>query len=148
MCILNIFQGLFTNKIFLAIFISLLVAQLIKVHFLVIKQKQKLHFKDIFLTGGMPSSHSSAVTALVIMLFLTEGVTSSSIISLVLAAIIIRDAMGVRRTAGEEGKIINRIIKKSKLKIQKVHYSLGHKPKEVLVGIIIGILTSTIIYFI
>ncbi len=148
MNLLQIFKILFTNKIFLAIFISLLAAQLIKIHFLVIKKKQKVQFKDIFLTGGMPSSHSSAVTALTITLFLTEGVTSSSIISLVLAAIVIRDAMGVRRTAGEEGKIINRIIKKSKLKIQKVHYSLGHKPKEVLVGVIIGILTSIAIYFI
>ncbi|MFC1769337.1 divergent PAP2 family protein [Nanoarchaeota archaeon] len=134
------------NKILLAIIISAGLTQLIKISILVFKHKQQFYWKDFFVTGGMPSAHSSVVTSLSLIIFLTEGLSSSFFISIVLMLIVIRDAMGVRRSVGEEGKILNDIIKKSKLKVPKVHYSLGHTPKEVFVGVVIGILTSVIIY--
>lgn len=137
---------LFQNKVFLAVLIAAVIAQVIKIHFLVIKQKQKLHIKDIFLTGGMPSSHSAAVSALAVIIGLTEGMGSLFVLSLVLAVVVIRDAMGVRRTAGEEGKIINRIIKAAKLKIPEKTYALGHTPSEVLVGMMIGISAAVLVY--
>ena len=138
---------LFQNKIFLTVLIAGIIAQMIKIQFLVVKQNQKLHFKDLFLTGGMPSMHSAIVGSLVVILGLTEGVSSLFIVSLVLAAIVIRDALGVRRTAGEEGKVINQMIKKLRLKIPQMHFSLGHTPQEVLVGVIIGILSALLVYF-
>ncbi|MBD3249251.1 hypothetical protein GF336_04365 [Candidatus Woesearchaeota archaeon] len=138
---------LLANKVFLSVFIAWALAQFAKMHLMIIKKEQKVHLKDIFLTGGMPSSHSSVVVSLVLILFLTEGITDLSVLSLVLALIVIRDAMGVRRTAGEEGKTINRIIRSVKLKIPERQYALGHTPLEVLVGAIIGIISSLFVYF-
>jgi len=63
-----------------------------------------------------------------------------------LAVIVIRDALGVRRTAGEEGKLLNRVIKATKLKLPPVHYSLGHLPKEVACGVAIGLASAIVLY--
>ncbi len=91
--------------------------------------------------------YQQIVVALVLILFLTKGVTNLSVLSLVLALIVLRDAMGVRRTAGEEGKTINKIIRSIKLKIPEKQYALGHTPSEVLVGTILGIISSLFVYF-
>jgi len=65
---------------------------------------------------------------------------------LVIALIVLRDALGVRRTAGEEGKMINKLLKKVHLKLPKLHYSLGHTPLQVVVGVGIGIVSALISY--
>jgi acid phosphatase family membrane protein YuiD len=120
-------------------------SQVIKTIIYIVKYHQDLHWKDLFVTGGMPSTHSAAVCALAVATGIVNGVGDLLVITLILAIIVIRDAMGVRRTVGEEGKVINKIIKASKLKIPEFHYSLGHKPIEVIVGAIIGIITAIIV---
>jgi len=140
-------MDLLTNKIFLAIIIAGIFAQLLKIIIFKFKHNQKFHINDLIVTGSMPSSHSALVTSLVIIIGFTEGLTTIFFLSAVFAVVIIRDAFGVRRTAGEEGKIIDKIIKASKLKIKSYHYSLGHKPSEVAVGILIGIASAILVYF-
>ena len=141
-------QELFSNKIFLALFISMAAAQAIKIILFVTKDKKPFYLKDLVVTGGMPSAHSALVTALAFSIYISDGLGALFFISAVFALIVIRDALGVRRTAGEEGKVLNELIKKSKLKIPAVHYSLGHKPKEVLVGVLIGFLAGFTVFFI
>lgn|SRR3989344_4698252 len=136
------------NKILLSVIAAGVSCQLLKIIIFILFHKQNFNIKDLFLTGGMPSTHSSLVWSLCISIFLTEGLTSSFIISLVLLAIVLRDAMGVRRTAGEEGHIIHQIIKKTNLKIKEFHYSMGHTPMQVFVGSLIGILVAMIVYYI
>jgi acid phosphatase family membrane protein YuiD len=138
---------LFTNKVFLAALLANIVAQAIKIHLMVIKKKQSVHLKDIFLTGGMPSSHSSLVASLSLMIFLTEGFSTIFFVTFFFSAIVIRDAMGIRRATGEEGMMINRIIKATKLKLPEKHYAMGHTPEEVIIGIIIGFLSALLVYF-
>src|SRR3989344_4328711 len=104
------------NKILLSVIAAGVSCQLLKIIIFILFHKQNFNIKDLFLTGGL---------------------TSSFIISLVLLAIVLRDAMGVRRTAGEEGHIIHQIIKKTNLKIKEFHYSMGHTPKQVVVGSLI-----------
>jgi acid phosphatase family membrane protein YuiD len=58
---------------------------------------------------------------------------------------VITDSLGVRRTAGEEAKAVNKIIRIEHLKIKQMHYALGHKPIEVLAGISIGFTVAIII---
>ena len=70
-----------------------------------------MSWDDFFLTGGMPSTHSAFVISLVTILYLTEGVSSTFVVSLVLAVIVLRDASGVRRTVGEEGMVITQMMK-------------------------------------
>ena len=76
-----------------------------------------LSWRDLIVTGGMPSSHSAFVISLVTIIYLVEGTSTSFAISLVFAMVVIRDAFGVRRTAGEEGIVINQMMKKLKMKI-------------------------------
>lgn len=55
--------------------------------------------------GGMPSSHSSFVVSLAIGMARMEGYDSPLFaLSLVFAAVVMYDAMGVRRAAGEPGQ--------------------------------------------
>ena len=135
-------------EVLLSIVIAGVFAQLLKILIFIFKHKQKFHINDLIVTGSMPSAHSALVTSLVISIYLTEGLTTTFLLAAVFTVVVIRDAFGVRRTAGEEGKILDKIIKASKLKITTFHYSLGHTPKEVTAGIIIGILASILVYLI
>ena len=103
------------NKIILAIILAGFGVQVIKLIGLWFKHKT-LTFHDLIVTGGMPRSHAAFVVSLVTIVFLVEGLSSVFAISLVLALIVLRDAFGVRRTAGEEGLMINKIVKKLKMK--------------------------------
>lgn len=133
------------NKVILSILLAGIGAQLIKIISVWCTTKQ-FSWKDFFMTGGMPSSHSAFVISLVTILFLQEGFSSTFAISFVLALVVIRDAFGVRRTAGEEGKIINKMMKKLKMK-QKTNFSLGHTPLQVFVGSMIGLIVAIGVHF-
>ncbi len=130
------------NQVLWAVIFAGAIAQLLKIGIFIIKHHQTFHFADLFVTGGMPSAHSASVVALLIAVYLAEGVSTLFVICLVLAVLTIRDALGVRRTVGEEGRIIHEIIKRQKLKIPEFHYALGHKPEEVLAGCLIGVVVA------
>lgn len=144
-------KNLFISPVFWAITVSVIIAQLTKIMLLVFKQKQKFFFEDLFVTGNMPSAHSAIVTALSTIIFLTEGFSTLFFATFVFSAIVIRDAVGVRRTVGEESKVLTNVISALKTKFhinipRKMHQSLGHQPLEVLVGIFIGIAASIVVY--
>lgn len=133
------------NKVLWAVIFAGAIAQLLKIGIFIIKHHQTFHLADLFVTGGMPSAHSASVISLLVAVYWTEGVSTLFVICLVLAVLTIRDALGVRRTVGEEGRIIHEIIRRQKLKIPEFHYALGHKPEEVLVGCILGAITAFIV---
>jgi hypothetical protein len=137
-----------TNKIFIAVMIAGFIAQGLKVVLHMIKDKRGPSLKDLVVTGGMPSAHSAFVSSLFAILLLETGLSAATVIAIVLFVIVITDSMGVRRTAGEEAKMVNKIIKLEKLKIKQMHYSAGHKPIEVLAGIAIGFFVSVSIWLI
>lgn len=116
-------------------------------------------------TGGMPSSHSAGVTALVTSLLLEYGVQSPLVaIASTFGVIVIFDSMGVRRQSGEHGILINELLSDfQNLRKTFTHYTkddihameederqsreyLGHKPIEVFFGIISGIVITLIIH--
>ena len=132
------------NIIILTVLFAGFGAQLVKLIILWFRHKT-LTFHDLVVTGGMPSSHAAFVVALATIIYLTEGSSTAFAISLVLAFIVIRDAFGVRRTVGEEGIVINQLMKKIKLKTT-THFSMGHTPAQVLVGSILGFLTALLMY--
>lgn len=133
------------NKIILALLVGGFGAQLVKLIVILFKHGH-LHWKDLIVTGGMPSSHSAFVVSLVTIVGLIEGVSTSFAISLVLAFIVIRDAFGVRRTVGEEGMVINQMMRKLKMP-QKTHFSVGHTPLQVLIGSLIGFMAAVGVYY-
>jgi len=129
--------------VLVSVVLALTAAQGLKMLLIAIRHHQRLHLEDIVVTGGMPSAHSATVTALCLSILWTEGWRNPIfVLSAVLAVVVIRDALGVRRTAGEEGKTINSIIRLVHVRTPLVHYSLGHTPTEVAVGIAIGALVA------
>jgi len=126
-----------------SVVLALATAQGMKMLLIALRHHQRLSLEDIVVTGGMPSAHSATVTALCLSIFTTEGWRASIfVLALVLAVIVIRDSLGVRRTAGEEGKTINNIIRLAHVRTPPVRYSLGHTPIEVAAGILIGVLAT------
>ena len=129
--------------VFGSVVLALTVAQGLKLSLIRLSHRQRLSLEDIVVTGGMPSAHSATVTALCLSILWTEGWRNSIfVVAVVLAVVVVRDSLGVRRTAGEEGKTINSIIRLAHVRTPPVHYSLGHTPTEVAVGMVIGALAA------
>jgi hypothetical protein len=134
------------NIIFSAVMISAILSQGIKIILNMIKDKKGISIPDLVVTGGMPSTHAALVSSLFAISLLDTGLSAITVISIVLFIIVTTDSMGVRRTAGEEAVALNKIIKIEKLKIHQLHYSLGHKPIQVLAGIAIGFAVSLAVW--
>ena len=110
---------------------------------------KKFNFKRILGAGGMPSSHSAVVVALCTMIGKAYGINSAIFgLSVVFAFVVMYDAAGVRRAAGKQAKLLNKIVETPGLtgvQVQeKLVEVLGHSPKEVLVGALIGIIVGLI----
>ncbi len=126
-----------------SVVLALTVAQGLKLLPIRLRHRQRLSLEGIVVTGGMPSAHSATVTALCLSILWTEEWWNSIfVLAVVLAVVVIRDSLGVRRTAGEEGKTINNITRLVHVRTPPVHYSLGHTPTEVAVGMVIGALAA------
>jgi len=145
-------QGILSNKILWAVLISLVGAQVLKVLIVLITER-KFDRQRIRGTGGMPSSHSSSVTALAASVGFVEGFSSSEFtIALVLAFVVMYDAMGIRRAAGRHAEILNELMQdladsmKDGFKPETLRTLLGHTFPQVVGGAILGILVSMIIF--
>ena len=134
---------LFTNQVLAAAFITWALAQIIK-----LPLEYLLHrnwdWGLLLSTGGMPSSHSALVVALSVAVGLQEGFTSPLFaISWVLAMIVIYDAIGIRRHAGDHARVLNLMIDElftgHPLAEKELKELLGHTPREVIGGVLLGI---------
>ncbi len=108
----------------------------------------KIDFRYFYASGGMPSVHSAVVCSLAVTALLVDG-SQSSIFGLtaLFAAIVMYDSFGVRRSSGEQAAALNMLIEsleKDKVRLRepslKLREILGHKPLEVVVGAILGVL--------
>lgn len=106
----------------------------------------KFSMKLGFENGGMPSTHSTIVSAITIAVLLKTGLSELFFVSLMFSLIIISDAFGVRQYVGKQGIALNELLKKSKKKPIKIIY--GHTFLQALVGILWGAAVSIILYFI
>lgn len=150
------FMLIISNDILMVSVLSWFVAQLIKT-ILTLVTTRKLRFERLVGAGGMPSSHSALVCSLVAVVARTYGVESIYFaFAAVLAGIVMYDAMGVRRAAGEHAKILNKLVFKinldpdekddedEMLTNNELKEFLGHTPLEVLGGAVLGILIALI----
>lgn len=122
--------------------------QLFKVVYDLVKTG-KFNFKRILGAGGMPSSHSAVVTSLATMIGKDYGFDSAIFaLSLIFAFVVMYDAAGVRRAAGKQAKLLNKIVETPGLTSVQVSERLvevlGHSPKQVIVGALIGIIVGLI----
>lgn len=121
-------------------------AQMLKVLTGMFKERTFNVIELLFGTGGMPSSHTAAVTSLTVACGLSQGLNSAAFaISCLLTLIVMRDATGVRREAGEQAKVLNRIMQNlfTSTDQEDVNRNLrelvGHTPLQVFVGFLVGL---------
>ena len=154
-------MDILTNIPLLAALFGIIFAQLVKIPigYLV---TGVVDWKLFTSTGGIPSSHSAAVTALTTAVAFETGLGSPLFaVSAIFAVIVMFDATGVRFQAGQQAIIINQMRidfqvfvnqskgwtqKKNEEKIEELKTLLGHKPSEVFMGALTGIAISIIIY--
>ena len=108
------------------------------------KKTRRMDFSHLFMSGGMPSAHSALVTALSVAVGLTDGFNSPiAMIAVGFATITIADAVSLRRAAGKQAKLLNRIVERlnesAPFEAERLQERLGHKRREVLGGILFGI---------
>ena len=108
--------------------------QLFKLIYDLVKTK-KFNFKRILGAGGMPSSHSAVVTSIATLIGKYEGVgTPLFALSFIVAFVVMYDACGVRRAAGKQAALLNKLVE-----------VLGHTPVQVIVGALIGVVAGLIV---
>lgn len=134
---------LFANRVFQATFLVWGAAQVLKFVIELI-YRRRVNFRLLTTAGGMPSSHSAAVTALTTSIAIREGVTSSVfVLSLLFAVVTMYDAAGVRRAASIQAHILNQMIEElfqgHPISENKLRELLGHTPVEVFAGLVLGI---------
>lgn len=111
---------------------------------------KRLDVKRIVGAGGMPSSHSAVVCSLATCIGKEYGFDSGIFaISMVMAFVVMYDAAGVRRAAGKQARILNKILDTPGLTTVEVQEKLvevlGHTPIQVFVGAILGVIVGALI---
>lgn len=134
--------------------ISVLTCQIIKFIIECLAEK-KIKWERLFNgMGGMPSSHTTFCTSLTVYIGLTQGFQNPLFaIAMVFSILIAYDAMGLRMESEKQAIAINKLAEKvysteEDKKIEILKEELGHKPLEVLVGIIFGSLMAVFFYYI
>ncbi|MCL2174362.1 divergent PAP2 family protein [Candidatus Saccharibacteria bacterium] len=138
------------------------IAESVKIILKTIKHRQ-LRLREFSQSGGMPSLHSAAMTALAVTTGLLNGFGSVAFAIVVsFACIVIYDAVHVRRAVGEQGEVIQKIIErdaklereissilgeKTSRKLRKPYLARGHKPLEALVGSLIGVVVGVVVAY-
>lgn len=130
--------------------LSYLIAQVLKVIINLLKERT-FDPAIIISSGGMPSSHSSTVAALCISALRQFGVASPMFaVTFVLASVVMYDAAGVRRAAGEQAKVLNRLLQDfvsgdPVLAGASLKELIGHTPFQVVMGMLLGITIACIV---
>ena len=152
---MKFFYELLSNEILIAAFFGWLIAQILKTIIYVAVNKN-FNPERLLGDGGMPSSHSATVMALVTATGLNFGAdTFEFAVAGVMALIVMHDAMGVRRETGKQARVINNMMdwfmqmNSDISPEEKLKEFVGHSPSQVffgaLLGILVGFITCSII---
>ena len=142
---MEIIKDLLRNDMFVCAIVAYMLAQLFKIFTTTYREKE-FHFSQLWGSGGMPSSHSSTVCAMTFSCARVYGVADPVFaICIVLSGVVMYDATGVRRAAGEHAKMLNHMI--ADLFSGNPDYAqkalkelIGHTPLQVAMGALLGIL--------
>ena len=136
------FWDYFANPYFWSGFMGWCVAQVIKMTRGAIRTKS-LDFTYLMSTGGMPSAHSSLVVGVFVSLGLGQGWAAPvTVVASVVATITMFDAATVRRAAGQQARLLNKLTRQlfheRKFSAKPLKEMLGHTRTEVLGGMVTG----------
>lgn len=100
------------------------------------------------LSGGMPSAHSATVTALTLMIGYYDGWGGAMFaLSALFSAIVMYDAVMVRYSSGQQGDLLNKLIKSQKSRLEPVRVAHGHTLVEVAAGVVVGLFVAGVVIF-
>ncbi|MFA5090615.1 MAG: divergent PAP2 family protein [Candidatus Omnitrophota bacterium] len=139
----EIFTEIIQNRIFLITLSAWIIAQLIKVIIGVISQR-RFDFRWVIGTGGMPSSHATGASCLATLIGLEYGFDSVHFaLAASFAIVVMFDAQGVRRSAGRQARILNKVMDdiywKGRILEGRLRELVGHTPIEVFAGFLLGV---------
>lgn len=146
---MGIFYNILHNRALICAVLGWFFAQILKVVYILIKE-HRLDFRRLTGSGGMPSSHSAFVSALATSIGLQEGFDSAAFaVAFVLAFIVMYDASGVRKAAGDQAKVINtlqeQLMENAPVYLKEL---IGHTRLEVIVGCLLGVAIALVAYLI
>ncbi len=148
---MNWFQELIGNKVLISGAVSWITAQILKTIIYAVLNR-KIQIGRLVGGGGMPSSHSATVTALAVTCAIHFGPGSFEFgVTIILAFIVMHDAMGVRKETGKHAAILNNMIDfieamgKDLTPEEKLKEFVGHSPLQVIIGAAIGLAVAFII---
>jgi acid phosphatase family membrane protein YuiD len=125
-----------------------IVAQGLKYIIASIKSKNlRSNKRQLYLSGGMPSAHSATVISLLVVIGFADGIGSAVFgLGALFAAIVMYDAVMVRRSSGEQGAALIAVIREQNSKVPLPRAAKGHSPTEVLVGAFIGAVVGLVVF--
>lgn len=124
-------------------------AQGLKYILVAIRNKNFDHFRQLYLSGNMPSAHSATTVALATLVGLRDGFDGPLFaIAGLFAGVVMYDAVMVRRSVGEQGIALQTLISLAKNeRIVIPRAAKGHTPLEVLAGAGLGVVIGCIVFF-
>jgi Uncharacterized protein conserved in bacteria len=130
-------------KFLLAPIVAWAIAQAAKVILTSMRQR-RLNLRVLAETGGMPSSHAAIVMGMSTAVGKYAGVSSAAFaIALIFSFVVMYDAAGLRRAAGRQAEVLNRLVEDlvhmRGMQEQRLRELLGHTPVEVVVGALLGV---------
>lgn len=110
---------------------------------------RRVDLRRLATSGGMPSSHTALVLSLTTVIGSKRGLNSPEFaISAIFSVVVMYDATGVRRAAGRQAQVLNRIIDdlfhREGLREERLRELIGHTPVEVIAGALLGILVALV----
>lgn len=132
----------------IAPFIAWFLAQFTK--FLLNKRAQAgQRWRLLYQSGNMPSAHTATLVALTTVIGIRDGTaTGLFAVSLALTAIAAYDALMVRRSGGEQGLALRKLLEISPFGKDPLPYqALGHRPLEVVLGALFGVTVGICVAF-
>ncbi|MDW7674757.1 MAG: divergent PAP2 family protein [Bacillota bacterium] len=154
------FEQIFGNFPLMAAVVALLVAQVMKLPIHALTDGE-VDISRVFGSGGMPSSHSAFVVALISALIIHYGWAHPLVaIAIVFGIIVMYDAFGVRRESGKQATVINMLVDEMQFvssrastffsngpkRGESLKELLGHEPIEILAGAILGVVVAIMLF--
>lgn len=123
-----------------------IIAQCTKYVIASVKHGKLASYRQLYLSGRMPSAHSATTVALLVTIAAFEGVDSAVFgVAFLFTLVVLYDAMMVRRSSGEQGVALSALMKEQKSKVPYPRVAMGHTPVEVAVGSLLGLVVGAVI---
>lgn len=112
-----------------------------------LRQGSLADWRQLYISGGMPSAHSATVVAVATVIGFKDGFGSGLFgLAVIIAGIVMYDAVMVRRSSGAQGEVLKGLLAEVKSKLVAPKVAKGHEPLEVIAGALLGVIIGYIVF--